>query len=386
MKKIGILNCTHIKNYGSVLQSYAMELIVRKLTGYETLSVRYVEKKDIQYIRNRIPLLLDRDIVRYKAKGVKRKLYLKYWNKDLAVQCKKREEHFEEFVKSNFHFTDIYYNRNELINSTRDFSGYVLGSDQVWHPINYGSHFYTMEWIPDDVPKIVYGASFGVYRLPRNQLQGTRDFLSRIDAISVREKRGADIVKELIDREAIVVADPTLLLTTQEWDLVKKDIKLEDKYIFCYFLGDNRKAREYAQKVARKYNLKIYAVVFMDEINKIDFNFGDEQLYDIGPAEFISYIEKAEYVITDSFHGTIFSILYNKEFIVFNRFEISKGQSTNSRIDSLLGIVGLENRRKIDIQDVETINADIDYEEVKKKIDRIQDVSIRYLKEKLSVV
>ena len=183
MKKIGILNCSHIYNYGSVLQSYAMEKVVGEITGYDTYSVRYRQKKGLRYIKNYFPLIFEKDIVKFKLKGVKRKIYIKFINKSLGENCKKREHYFQKFVNDNFNFTETYTTINELNKMSLEYSKFVLGSDQVWHPINYGSHYYTMEWIPEQIKKITYAASFGVSNIPKYQIKGTKKFLGSSNCV-----------------------------------------------------------------------------------------------------------------------------------------------------------------------------------------------------------
>lgn len=382
MKKIGILNCSHIINFGSVLQSYATEKIVRDITGQDVYSIRYRQKKDLRYLRNYLPLLFEPEIVEFKLRGLKRKIYLTLFDRELGKKCRKRVSNFAKFVNEHFNFSKLYYGYDELRESTNEFDCYILGSDQVWHPINYGSHYYTMEWIPKDKKKIAYASSFGVNSIPKSQKEGTARYLNRIEYMSVRENAGAKIIYDLIGKTVPVVVDPTLLLDSDEWSSLCVDIP-EKKYIFCYFLGNNVDAREYAIKLKNKTGLKIICIPFMDEINRIDFDFGDQQLFDVGPAEFLSYIKNADYVVTDSFHGTVFSILFEKEFVVFNRFKSGKRGSTNSRIDTLLGMFGLEERRNI--FSTETIDSPIDYEKVFDQVEKVKAMSINYLEESLKI-
>ena len=383
-EKIAVLNCSHIMNYGSVLQSYATEKIIRDITGQQVYSIRYRQKKDFTYFKNYLPLLFNKDIVSFKMKGVKRKLYLKFIDKALGVKCNNREKYFKKFNAAHFNYSDVYQGRNELERAAVQFDYVVLGSDQVWHPINYGSHYYTMEWVPDNIPKITYAASFGVSSIPKNQWKGTAKYLKRIESITVREQKGAEIVKELTGRDVPVVVDPTLLLDAKEWNNVCLPIDEKDEYIFCYFLGNNASAREYAKKIKKKTGLKILCIPFMDEINKIDFNFGDKQLFDVGPGEFLSYIKNARYVITDSFHGTVFSIIFHKQFVVFNRFNNSEQGATNSRIDTLLMHTGLSGRRYSTINK-DVLDKDVQFDVIDEMIEKLKKESISELCEFLEI-
>ncbi len=384
IKKIGILNCGHIINFGSVLQSYAMEKIVMDITGRQAESIRYIQKKDIYYLIHYFPQIFDKGIAQFKMSGIKRKLYLNFFNRKLGKKCNEREKYFKRFVKKHFHLSPCYIGKKCLVREVESYDGFVLGSDQVWHPINLGSHFYTMEWIPEHIPKITYASSFGVSEISRRQQKQVGNYLNRIDKISVREQKGAEIIRGLTGRSVPVVADPTILLAEEHWKYLF-ETTTEKNYILCYFLGGNRAGREYAERLKEKTKMKILTIPFMDEINKIDFEFGDIQLFDIGPGEFLSYIYNADYIITDSFHGTVFSVLFKRQFVVFNRFAESEKRSTNSRIDTLLENLNLLSRRVTSSgeMDIELMDREIDYGSVSELLKIQRERSLDYLKKAL---
>lgn len=143
-------------------------------------------------------------------------------------------------------------------------------------------------------------------------------------------------------------------------------------------------AREMANAVKNKTGKKIFSIPCMDEVNLEDLQFGDKQLYDVGPSEFLSYIKNAAYVITDSFHGTVFSVLFNKQFAVYNRYNNNNKNSTNSRIDTLLMKIELENRRILSNCSTEEgtniLLSTIDYSKVNSKVSELRSGSIEYLK------
>lgn len=234
MDKIGIVNCFQIKNYGSVLQSLALEYILYDL-GYEGESIYYSNKKNIRDIISYLPQIFVPSIRKMKFVAIKKKLYLKLHNKQLKTLINKRNDKFLSFVNNNFHLTKCIRQYQQLPEQSKKYSAVVLGSDQVWHPINLGSHYYTLEWVQDSIPKITYASSFGVSTIPSIQCATTKRYLARLDAISVREKAGVSIVKNLIGVEPSLVADPTLLVDVNQWFSLKKNPELNEKYIFCYF-------------------------------------------------------------------------------------------------------------------------------------------------------
>ena len=144
--------------------------------------------------------------------------------------------------------------------------------------------------------------------------------LEGYQAISVREKSSVQLLNPLTSMEVQWVLDPTLLLSRNDWDRVCSERLIDEKYLFCYFLGANKKARSLAQKMAKQKNLKLVTIAYASGvIQLIDKKFGDERLFDVSPQQFISLIKNAEYVFTDSFHAVVFSFLYQKQYFVFNR-------------------------------------------------------------------
>lgn len=376
MKKVAIITGYDRRNYGGCLQAFATQKVLDNM-GIENECINYKKKQDIhQVIRIfNIPLL------KTKLKELNKKVYAKKNSQTLGKNFEIRENKFKNFVKENFKISDMYYGYDELKKQINNYSMVILGSDQVWNPLNFGSHYYTLEFVPDSIPKITYAPSFGVSKIPKTQRKATINYLKRIEHISVREKKGQELVKELTGRDVPIVLDPTLLLNKTEWEKVyKKERIVEKPYIMCYFLGTNKMHREFAKKLKEKTGYKIVTLPFMDEIVKDDFEFGDEKLYNVGPSEFINLIKNAEYVCTDSFHGTVFSIINHKKFITFNRFDDSKKVSTNSRISSLLGLLGLEERSCNSIETAQNIiDNEIDYSKVDEKLEKLRKESIKYL-------
>lgn len=380
MKKIGLVVCYNIKNYGSVLQSYATEKIVEKEElPYECIN--YKRKKNFSFFWKSFLRCFNLTLLKTKLLIIKKKLYVKFFNKDLESKFKKRNKIFDDFIEQNFKLSLPYYGYEELKKGMIHYDGIILGSDQVWNPMNLGNNYYTLNFVPDNLPKITYAASFGVSKIPSYQIKKTKKYLKRIQFISVREQAGKKIIKELINRDVPVVLDPTLMLTIDEWHNIYDQKRLiKEKYILCYFLGNNSVHRDWANKIKEKTGFKIVILPHMDQIIKQDFNFGDIQYFEAGPKEFLNLIENAEMVCTDSFHGTVFSILNQKKFLVFNRYMSTKKESTNSRISSLLNLLKLEDRLYNGKDEIyETMEKSINYSEVKKQLEILRKESKNYL-------
>lgn len=388
--KIGIVSCYFNYNYGSMLQAYATQKIIEKI-GYEPVTfqclspIKYMSQSKIIYYIHKIENL---DILRSKMRQYRGRILLK-GNKGLEDNIKIRNLCFEEFYKKNIKLSPLNRSRKDLTNLASKMDAVIVGSDMLWHPINIEHDYYTLTFVPDNIKKISYATSFGTVNIPKYQKRKIIEFLNRFDSISVRESSGIDVIKKLgIKKRAKLVLDPTLLFSELEWsEIIPEKRIIKEKYIFCYFLGVNKNHREMASLIKEKYGYKIVALQHLDEYVNKDNLYADITPYDIGPGEFINLIKNAEYICTDSFHGTCFSILNHKKFLVFNRFIGENSQSTNSRIDSLLNMLNLESRRVTDIlmseKLIEKMDGKIDYNIVDEILENEREKSILYLKEAL---
>jgi hypothetical protein len=179
------------------------------------------------------------------------------------------------------------------------------------------SKYYNLLFVDDSIPKIAYATSFGVSEIPVFQRKDTGSYLDRFEKIGVREESGKHIVDSLSNKKAEIVADPSMLLTREEWEIIAKEpnIVIDEPYILCYFLGKNLEARKAALKLKGKTGCKIVALCHNDEYFPSDNQLGDFLLYDIDPSNFIFLIKNASFVCTDSFHCSVFSILFHKQFM-----------------------------------------------------------------------
>ena len=247
-----------------------------------------------------------------------------------------------------------------------------VGSDQVWNP--FFGRLRDIDLLVNVPPhkRYAFSASFGVSQLPKNTHQKVRKELSLFNKISVREYRAKEIVENLTERTDVeVLVDPTMLLTPKEWDRVsKKPMQLDfDNYILNYFLGELSEARrKEIERIAKENNCKI--------INILDRN---DPFYVCGPSEFL-YLEKHAFLIcTDSFHSSVFAILYDRPFIVFDRED--NAVKMNSRIDTLLDKFNLKNRRYNGR--ITSENLEHDYKDAYKILEEERKKSFKFLEEAL---
>ena len=270
----------------------------------------------------------------YTLKRCKEKKEVKEYIKTIAqtVLCTKGSK-FKKF-NNNIHFAEDVVTRDEFSQDLADrYDCFIVGSDQVWNP-HYDFVAGKCDFLAfaKDSQKISYAASFGVNEIPDERKKEYAENLKTFKAISVREKQGSKIVKDLTHREATVVLDPTLLLDEKEWRKVEKKSHCCPKrqYVFVYALGDkNDRFEEKIKQLREKYEIF--------DVRSIQKN-GKE--LPVGPSEFLYLLRNAEIILTDSFHATVFSIIFHKRFITFNRL----GLNMNSRIESLAELIGLRNR------------------------------------------
>ena len=381
MEKIGLAVCYDTKNFGSQLQVLATIKKIEEL-GCDTEIIRYKKKVTTQFILQTIPRLIDPSFVKAKIASKNRNKVIKQ-HQDIYKNVVIRNKRFDSFVKAYFTKLSVPYAGWETLvkESSRNYDAFLCGSDQLWLPNNLGSHFYTLEFAPDSKPKIAYATSFGVSEIPTRYKAGFTRFLNRFQALSTRELAGQKIIKDLTGKDAPVVCDPTLLFDAEGWSKMIPDHRVvNEPYAFCYFLGTNEEHRKAAEKLKAETGLTLVTCPFLDNYVESDEKFGDIQMYDMDAADFVNLIRHADYILTDSFHGSVFSILHHKKFLTFNRFNAG-ANSRNSRIDSLCALLGLSERRYTG--DVLTVKNRCDYSLVDNKLFELRTNSVEYLKNSL---
>lgn len=365
-------------NYGTYLQGYATIKKIKEL-GYNCEIIRY--KKHLTIIEKiKLIFLMLRcggthDKMRILKHIINTKLHPRY-----ATNTKERTQAVNKYKKNKLcPYIHEYIGFQDLKKGAFNYDLVLVGSDQLWTPMGLYSKFYNLLFVDDSIPKISYAASFGVSCIPDFQKKQTKEYLDRFSQISVREIKGKEIVDSLSKNTATVVADPTLLLTKEEWEKELQDKKrpTEQPYIFCYFLGRNQECRKASLELKKQTGYKIITIKHMDEYVKKDEKFGDESPYNIDPNDFINYIKYAEYICTDSFHCSIFSILFHKKFMTFYRFNNKSKSSRNSRIDSLFKLLNLPNR--LYQGNIDAIFQPINYEYVDEQLTILRAESTNFL-------
>lgn len=332
MKKIGILTFYYnVKNYGALLQAYALvsaihnqgynceQVCVKITSNSEKCRKRHFKIKNIpKYIKALFPMIREKWFV-YKTE-----------NRNAAMR---------KFQHSIPH-SEIVYNSNNLNESLKFYSSFITGSDQVWNLDRYRKEYF-LGFVPENIYKFSYAASMPNVNITDEKKEIVKEHLESFDAISVREEETAEFLRNLTGKDVVQALDPTLLLDKSQWDDVCSDRMIDENYVFCYFLGESKKMRKEAKRFAKRVGCKIVTLPHLLKLRSEDMFFAHVNLYDVSPEQFISLIKYAKYVITDSFHATVFSTLYKTKFFVFDRTDAGV---MSSRITSLLSLTENEER------------------------------------------
>lgn len=373
-------------NYGTSLQGYAMLKKIQQL-GYQSEVINYKKcltlSQKLHFIINAIR---SGEAKTLYARLVNKRILQKYpqYAEGIKLRTEAVNKYKEKKLIPLFH---EYVGYDALHEGSKNYSAVIVGSDQVWTPMSLPNKFFNLLFVDDSVPKIAYASSFGVSEIPQFQKKATGEYLDRFTYIGVREQRGKEIVDSLSHQTAQVVADPTLLLSREEWEAEISDspINETEPYIFCYFLGTNQKARKAVNELKAKTGLKIITIRHMDEYVPEDEKFGDEAPYYVDPNDFVKYISKATYVCTDSFHCSVFSIIFHRQFMTFYRFANTSKTGRNSRIDSLFNVLGINKKHIYNGEDIQkNINEPINWQEVDRNLSQLRNESIEFLNKALN--
>ncbi len=348
MKKVGIVTLDSAFNYGNRLQNYALQQALQAI-GYEAVTI--VSDSRVKRAKRWAKKLLGRLPLGQR---------FRYWRM-LAGK---------EKVFTPFSAAYIATSKNKNPN---EYHAVISGSDQVWNPRFAGKDFYFLTFVPKE-KRFAYAASFGVSEIPAEHRSRFSKNLRGFNRISVREEDGKRMVEELAGRnDVIVVPDPTMLLTRSDWDAFTGNAKPKNapagKYIVVYalhdFAADNR-AR--IKAYARENGYEIYQI--MGDRYNSKYNIPD-------PREFVWLIAHAEAVFTDSFHCCVFSIIYRRPFIVFERTD---GQKMSSRIETLTKKFGLEQAKAGDGADFTSILQSEDFRNTDRTLAGYREVGMSFLK------
>lgn len=351
---IGILTMHKVLNYGSALQAYATQQVLSQ-HGYKNELIDYLfPSRRKQSLKVKLRSILKRE---YR---------------------KKQKFHFfwESFLKCS---PKTFSSRNELNVNNCQYDIYLTGSDQVWNPILNGEELpFMFDFIPSDRKKLAYAASFSKGSIPKDKQATYRELLSQYKEISVREASGVNLLNELAGIKATHVCDPTLLLDSNQWSEVATHatIRMDKPYILAYILSYAYNPFPHIFDIINKIQNELgFQVVLLDGKLKDYFREGYTVITSAGPADFLYLIRNASFVVTTSFHGTVFATNFRKPFVSV----IQSNLSMDSRMYSFVKQVGLEEQAVIYDRPFNLQQQNIYTKEVEEKIERFKSDSLEFL-------
>lgn len=345
--RVGILTFQNTTNYGAMFQAYALQTFINQYCACEILNYTNSTLKD-RY-----------EINPFKAKSikdfVKKSLHYKENKKNMLI--------FDEFKRKKLNISDEEYNENNIAKADLKYDLFIAGSDQVWNfkLTNYDRNYF-LTFASNKAKRNSYAASLGVSKLNESDEQFLKELITQQNNISVRENEGKNLINDVIsEKEKNMInvnIDPVFLLSLKDWDKLIGNVNVTyNNYLFIYEVAYIPEILEFAKKIAKDKNLKILYVSASNK--KLS---GAITLKNITPLQFLKYIKNAEIIITSSFHGMAFSVIFNKIFY----YGIPKNKANfGSRLNNLAKVLKLESRNYINYsQDINFI----DYNKVNNKI------------------
>ncbi|MBP1990379.1 polysaccharide pyruvyl transferase family protein [Paenibacillus eucommiae] len=367
--KICTITCHNVYNHGASLQAYGL-LRYLKCCGHDVEIIDYKPK----YLSNHYKLF-SIDNPKWKKNILSKAIYLtlKLPKRILSL---KRKKAFDEFSSKHLIITKTRFtSNNELKKNTPNADAYLCGSDQIWNCLHENGKdpaFY-LDFTPSNKIKAAYAASFATDTISEEYIPVIKERVERLDGVGVREKSGVKILERMNVTNTFNVVDPVFLLEQEEWSNLGK-IDFREKYILIYDFDNSILIKKLALEIAKERNCKIY------NINPSKLKYADRYFNYAGPEIFIALVKNAQFVISNSFHAAVFSIVYEKDFVIVNRTE-----AINTRMRDLLDDLKLNERLADENYSLEKLMKKVDYSESKKILNEKIQFSKKYLKEVLSI-
>ena len=360
--QVKIITCHDVYNHGAALQAYALQTYLLSL-GYDVEIIDY--KPD--YLSGHYKLwsvanpLFDKPIVK--------QLYLltKLPGRLLSL---KRKHLFDEFTSAYLRLTNHrYHSFEELKSNPPQADVYIAGSDQIWNTVflNGRDAAFFLDFAPHTAKRISYAASFATENVVEEYKPFVKTMLQNFDEISIRERCSLPLLKQLGRTDGKAVCDPVFLLTKAQWNRLLPSVKIQERYLLVYDTEKSAKLKKIAQRIAKEKNLKIY------NVSAFKIGYADRELWASSPLNFVQLVRDAEYVISNSFHATAFSVIFGKNFCVVNRTV-----KINERMKSILEDLGLQERLVNDFH-LNLLKMP-GYESVNLRLQQIIAASVNYLK------
>lgn len=331
-KKVGLITY-YGNNYGGCLQAYAIQQTIKKL-GYNPQILQVYTPLTGTKFNKWVAILR---VLKNPIAFLRRRKYIKEDSRNEVFRSKA----FDRYRSTYLTFDESFILSQNNMSGAVNYDTFVCGSDQIWNPILYGVHpIWTMKFAPKGSKKIAYAPSLGISDIPEQYIATFKENLKDYAYISCREQEGANSLSKILGRNIDVVLDPTLLLSPDQWHEFAIPVSVNKPYIFCYLFGSYPYIAEVKKRVKDYYGINMVCLPY----NLRELKSDDLKLYDITPNQFVWLIENAKFVVTDSFHATVFSIKMNTPFVSLKRTSDNDRKNMNSRLYTLLKTVRLEDR------------------------------------------
>ena len=364
---IKTITCHDVYNHGASLQAYALQTYLESI-GHTIEIIGY--KPD--YLSRHYQLWnVDNSVY---DKPIIKQLYL-VAKLPVRLLALKRKRLFDIFTKKYLKLTTKrYHSSEELKRNPPQADVYIAGSDQIWNTLfqtGRDDAFY-LDFAPSSVKRISYAASFATEDVADEYRPFIRKMLQNFDAVSIRERCSLPLLASLGRTDGVAVCDPVFLLTREQWENMLPNQQIHEKYLLVYDTEYSPKVKEIAKRIAKEKKLKIY------NVSAFQIGYADKDLWASSPTDFVQLIRGASYVVSNSFHATAFSLIFERDFCVVNRTE-----GINERMKSLLEGYHLEERMVSAYAALPL--ASIDYQEVRILLQKDIDYSKDFLEKALMV-
>lgn len=358
--KVGTITFHFVNNYGGALQAYALQKAIAdkcnvsvEVINYKNWFIRFTDTVRL------FPITINPKELISGLKTMRQRFG--------------RIQRMKKFISENCKLTRQYSNNIDLKHHMPECDKFVCGSDQIWNPLlTFGlAKPYFLRFVQDGSKKISYAPSFGSNRLLPTQAKKIKEYLHEFKDISVREGDGVELVKRLTGRDAAQLIDPTFLFEKEEWDNVAVKPQIEGRYILLYIMQHDDGVYSYAKKIKEKLGIQLV------EISRYGYqpDFVDVSLVDVGPGEFIGLFQNADYICTNSYHGLVFSLIFEKEFCLI------PCKKFYSRINNLLKLLRIETSEVLN--ESGSLSACYDKKAVRETISEERNKAIKYLQKNI---
>lgn len=371
----------HNWNMGGLLQAYALNRAIRDL-GYDAEHIRFCYAEPAApggALQKRVRTVLTRH--RLSSELIERFFTF------LHHEAKNRKN-FRDFHDHEIHGSVACCDAITAEKLNRHYDVFVTGSDQIWNPEFWSNRLlgvFGLLFVARGKRTLSYAASIGSEQAVAGKEDVFRAILEKLDYVSVREAAAQTCLQPLTNKPVQVVADPTLLLEPSDWVKETAERQADAPYLFAYFLEETTKHTAQLHAAAEQLSLPVYCI--STEKGQYIRPGKDCQICDAGPREFLSYIRNADMIVTNSFHGVVFSVVFQKPFLAVKRYRDTDRASANNRITDFLHMLGLEDRLLEDgeMPNTKQLCRPIDYDRVLKRLEKLRADSLAWLKEALKV-